>query len=111
VGRVHRERSVHYQYDPIKTMKTNVMGTLNMLGIAKRTGARFLLASTSEVYGDPEVHPQVEEYRGNVNTTGIRSWYRHALFHFFTLLFLPTFREVLLLLLLLLEISDISARD
>lgn len=66
---------VHYQYDPIKTMKTNVMGTLNMLGIAKRTGARFLLASTSEVYGDPEVHPQVEEYRGNVNTTGIRSCY------------------------------------
>lgn len=65
----------HYQYDPIKTMKTNVLGTLNMLGIAKRTGARLLLASTSEVYGDPEVHPQVEEYRGNVNTTGIRSCY------------------------------------
>jgi UDP-glucuronate decarboxylase len=66
---------VHYQFDPIKTMKTNVIGTLNMLGVAKRTGARLLLASTSEVYGDPEVHPQVEEYRGNVNTTGIRSWY------------------------------------
>jgi UDP-glucuronate decarboxylase len=66
---------VHYQFDPIKTMKTNVIGTLNMLGVAKRTGARLLLASTSEVYGDPEVHPQVEEYRGNVNTTGIRSCY------------------------------------
>lgn len=65
---------VHYQYDPIKTMKTNVIGTMNMLGLAKRNKARLLLASTSEVYGDPEVHPQVEEYRGNVNTTGIRSW-------------------------------------
>ncbi|MEM7727573.1 MAG: UDP-glucuronic acid decarboxylase family protein [Cyanobacteria bacterium P01_A01_bin.45] len=66
---------VHYQYNPVKTVKTNVMGTLNMLGLAKRVKARFLLASTSEVYGDPEVHPQSEEYRGNVNTIGIRSCY------------------------------------
>jgi len=65
----------HYQYNPVKTIKTNVMGTLNMLGLAKRVKARFLLASTSEVYGDPEVHPQPEEYRGNVNTIGIRSCY------------------------------------
>jgi UDP-glucuronate decarboxylase len=65
----------HYQYDPIKTMKTNVIGTMNMLGLAKRTGARFLLASTSEIYGDPEVHPQNEQYRGSVNTTGVRSCY------------------------------------
>jgi UDP-glucuronate decarboxylase len=66
---------VHYQYNPVKTIKTNVIGTLNMLGLAKRVKARFLLASTSEVYGDPEVHPQPEEYRGNVNTIGIRSCY------------------------------------
>jgi UDP-glucuronate decarboxylase len=66
---------VHYQYNPVKTIKTNVMGTLNMLGLAKRIKARFLLASTSEVYGDPEVHPQTEDYRGNVNTIGIRSCY------------------------------------
>jgi UDP-glucuronate decarboxylase len=66
---------VHYQYNPVKTIKTNVMGTMNMLGLAKRVKARFLLASTSEVYGDPEIHPQVEEYRGNVNTIGIRSCY------------------------------------
>lgn len=66
---------VHYQYNPVKTIKTNVIGTLNMLGLAKRVKARFLLASTSEVYGDPEVHPQTEEYRGNVNTIGIRSCY------------------------------------
>ena len=66
---------VHYQYNPVKTIKTNVMGTLNMLGLAKRVKARFLLASTSEVYGDPEIHPQVEEYRGNVNPIGIRSCY------------------------------------
>jgi UDP-glucuronate decarboxylase len=66
---------VHYQYNPVKTIKTNVMGTMNMLGLAKRVKARFLLASTSEVYGDPEVHPQPEEYRGNVNTIGIRSCY------------------------------------
>ncbi|MDB9375085.1 UDP-glucuronic acid decarboxylase family protein [Nodularia sphaerocarpa] len=66
---------VHYQYNPVKTVKTNVMGTLNMLGLAKRVKARFFLASTSEVYGDPEVHPQTEEYRGSVNPIGIRSCY------------------------------------
>ncbi|MGL5804555.1 MAG: UDP-glucuronic acid decarboxylase family protein [Xenococcaceae cyanobacterium] len=66
---------VHYQFNPVKTVKTNVMGTLNMLGLAKRVRARFLLASTSEVYGDPDVHPQPEEYRGNVNCIGIRSCY------------------------------------
>lgn len=64
---------IHYQYNPVKTIKTNVMGTLNMLGLAKRVKARFFLASTSEVYGDPDVHPQTEEYRGNVNCIGIRS--------------------------------------
>ena len=66
---------VHYQYNPVKTIKTNVMGTLNMLGLAKRVKARFLLASTSEIYGDPEVHPQPEEYWGNVNPIGCRSCY------------------------------------
>ncbi|KAB8318748.1 SDR family oxidoreductase [Tolypothrix campylonemoides VB511288] len=66
---------VHYQYNAVKTVKTNVMGTLNMLGLAKRVKARILLASTSEVYGDPEVHPQSEEYWGNVNPIGIRSCY------------------------------------
>ncbi|GAC1489422.1 MAG: hypothetical protein NVS2B14_00640 [Chamaesiphon sp.] len=66
---------VHYQYNPIKTVKTNVLGTLNMLGLAKRVKARFLLASTSEVYGDPDVHPQTEDYRGNVNPIGIRACY------------------------------------
>jgi len=66
---------VHYQYNPVKTIKTNVIGTLNMLGLAKRLKARFLLASTSEVYGDPDVHPQTEDYRGNVNCIGIRSCY------------------------------------
>lgn len=66
---------VHYQFNPVKTIKTNVLGTLNMLGLAKRIKARFLLASTSEVYGDPEVHPQPEEYRGNVNPIGIRACY------------------------------------
>ncbi|MDB9306354.1 MULTISPECIES: UDP-glucuronic acid decarboxylase family protein [Cyanophyceae] len=66
---------VHYQYNPVKTVKTNVMGTMNMLGLAKRVKARFFLASTSEVYGDPEVHPQPEEYRGSVNPIGIRSCY------------------------------------
>jgi UDP-glucuronate decarboxylase len=66
---------VHYQFNPVKTIKTNVMGTLNMLGLAKRVKARFLLASTSEVYGDPEIHPQAEEYWGNVNPIGIRSCY------------------------------------
>ncbi len=66
---------VHYQYNPVKTIKTNVIGTMNMLGLAKRVKARLLLASTSEVYGDPDVHPQSEEYRGNVNCIGIRSCY------------------------------------
>lgn len=66
---------VHYQYNPIKTIKTNVMGTINMLGVAKRTHARFLLASTSEIYGDPLQHPQVESYWGNVNPIGPRSCY------------------------------------
>ncbi|HEY9659977.1 MAG TPA: UDP-glucuronic acid decarboxylase family protein [Allocoleopsis sp.] len=66
---------VHYQYNPVKTIKTNVMGTMNMLGLAKRVKARFFLASTSEVYGDPEIHPQTEEYRGSVNPIGIRSCY------------------------------------
>jgi UDP-glucuronate decarboxylase len=66
---------IHYQHNPIKTVKTNVMGTINMLGLAKRTGARMLLASTSEVYGDARVHPQLESYWGNVNPIGIRSCY------------------------------------
>lgn len=66
---------VHYQYNPIKTVKTSVMGAINMLGLAKRVKAKVLQASTSEVYGDPHVHPQPEEYWGNVNTIGIRSCY------------------------------------
>nr|AMM04377.1 UDP-xylose synthase [Albuca bracteata] len=66
---------VHYKYNPIKTIKTNVMGTLNMLGLAKRIGARFLLTSTSEVYGDPLEHPQKETYWGHVNPIGVRSCY------------------------------------
>ena len=66
---------VHYQYNPIKTAKTSVLGAMNMLGLAKRVKARILQASTSEVYGDPKVHPQPESYWGNVNTTGIRSCY------------------------------------
>ena len=66
---------VHYQYNPVKTIKTNVMGALNMLGLAKRVKARILQASTSEVYGDPLVHPQTEDYWGNVNCIGIRSCY------------------------------------
>ncbi len=68
---------VHYQYNPIKTMKVSVMGAINMLGMAKRTGARILQASTSEVYGDPtaEFHPQPEHYRGNVNPIGVRACY------------------------------------
>lgn len=66
---------VHYQYNPVKTVKTNVMGTINMLGLAKRVRARILQASTSEVYGDPEVHPQPEGYWGNVNPIGVRSCY------------------------------------
>jgi len=65
----------HYQHDPIQTMKTSVIGAFNMLGLAKRTGARILQASTSECYGDPTVHPQPEEYWGNVNPIGIRSCY------------------------------------
>ncbi|MEI6684091.1 MAG: UDP-glucuronic acid decarboxylase family protein [Bacteroidota bacterium] len=66
---------IHYQYNPIKTVKTSVMGAINMLGLAKRIKARILQASTSEVYGDPEVHPQVESYWGHVNPIGIRSCY------------------------------------
>jgi len=66
---------VHYQYNPVKTVKTNVMGTLNMLGLAKRVRARILQASTSEVYGDPQVHPQPEDYFGHVNPVGVRSCY------------------------------------
>ena len=65
----------YYQWDPIQTMKTNVLGSYNLLGLAKRTGAKILQASTSEVYGDPKVHPQPEEYWGNVNPIGIRSCY------------------------------------
>jgi len=66
---------IHYQYNPIKTVKTNVMGTINMLGMAKRVKARILQASTSEVYGDPVEHPQTEAYWGNVNPIGLRSCY------------------------------------
>jgi len=66
---------VHYQHNPIKTAKTSFIGTYNMLGLARRVGARLLLASTSEVYGDPLVHPQPESYRGNVNINGIRACY------------------------------------
>ena len=66
---------VHYQYNPVKTVKTSVMGTINMLGLAKRVGATILQASTSEVYGDPKVHPQSEDYWGNVNPIGLRSCY------------------------------------
>ena len=66
---------IHYQYDAIKTIKTSVLGAINMLGLAKRTNARILQASTSEVYGDPAVHPQLETYWGNVNPVGIRSCY------------------------------------
>ncbi|NXX45761.1 UXS1 decarboxylase, partial [Tricholaema leucomelas] len=65
----------NYMYNPIKTLKTNTIGTLNMLGLAKRVGARLLLASTSEVYGDPEVHPQNEDYWGHVNPIGPRACY------------------------------------
>ena len=66
---------IHYQRDPVQTTKTSVHGAINMLGLAKRTGAKILQASTSEVYGDPEIHPQTEEYWGNVNPIGIRSCY------------------------------------
>jgi len=69
---------VHYQYDPVQTTKTCVHGAINMLGLAKRTGASILQASTSEVYGDPEVHPQPESYRGNVNPIGPRACYDEA---------------------------------
>lgn len=65
----------HYQYNPIKTMKTSLLGSIHLLGLAKRCGARILQASTSEVYGDPEVHPQREDYRGSVNTLGPRACY------------------------------------
>jgi UDP-glucuronate decarboxylase len=66
---------VHYQFDPVQTTKTSVIGAINMLGLAKRVGAKILQASTSEVYGDPTVHPQTEEYRGNVNPLGPRACY------------------------------------
>ena len=66
---------IHYQHNPIKTIKTSVMGAINMLGLAKRVGAKILQASTSEVYGDPSIHPQPESYWGNVNPNGIRSCY------------------------------------
>ena len=66
---------VHYQYDPVQTTRTAVLGAINMLGLARRTGARVLQASTSEVYGDPLVHPQAEDYRGNVNPIGPRACY------------------------------------
>lgn len=66
---------IHYQYDPVQTVKTNVHGAINMLGLAKRTGAKILQTSTSEVYGDPDVHPQYEDYWGNVNPIGIRACY------------------------------------
>jgi UDP-glucuronate decarboxylase len=66
---------IHYQRNPVKTTKTSVMGTINMLGLAKRIGARILLASTSEVYGNPQVHPQSEDYLGNVNPLGPRACY------------------------------------
>ncbi len=65
----------HYQFNPIKTLKTSFMGTFNMLGLAKKQGAKILFASTSEVYGDPEIHPQPESYNGSVNTLGVRSCY------------------------------------
>ncbi|HFQ91071.1 MAG TPA: SDR family oxidoreductase [Desulfobulbus sp.] len=66
---------IHYQFDPVQTTKTSVHGAINMLGLAKRTGARIFQASTSEVYGDPEIHPQTEDYWGHVNPIGLRSCY------------------------------------
>lgn len=66
---------VHYQFDPVQTTKTSVMGAINMLGLAKRVKAKILQASTSEVYGDPEIHPQTESYKGSVNPIGIRACY------------------------------------
>ena len=82
---------VHYQYDPIKTAKTNVIGTLNMLGLAMRVNARILQASTSEVYGNPQVHPQPEGYFGHVNPIGLRSCYDAVSY---THLTLPTIYSV-----------------
>ena len=70
-----RLRPIHYQYDPIKTIKTSILGAINMLDLAQEHDARILQASTSEVYGDPFVHPQPESYWGNVNTIGLRSCY------------------------------------
>ncbi|TVQ96960.1 MAG: SDR family oxidoreductase [Deltaproteobacteria bacterium] len=79
VDRIHHlacpASPVHYQHNPVKTVKTSVMGTIHMLGLAKRVKARMLLASTSEVYGDPQQHPQTEEYWGNVNPIGLRACY------------------------------------
>ena len=69
---------IHYQYNPIKTVKTSVMGAINVLGLAKRVNAKVLQASTSEVYGDPQIHPQTEEYWGNVNPIGERSCYNEG---------------------------------
>ena len=69
---------IHYQFNPIKTAKTSFLGTYNMLGLARRVGARILFASTSEVYGNPEIHPQLENYNGNVNPIGIRSCYNEG---------------------------------
>ncbi len=69
---------IHYQFNPIKTAKTSFLGTYNMLGLARRVGARILFASTSEVYGNPEIHPQLETYNGNVNPVGIRSCYNEG---------------------------------
>jgi len=66
---------IHYQYNPVKTIKTNIMGAIHMLGLAKRVKARILQASTSEIYGDPAVHPQTEDYWGNVNSIGVRACY------------------------------------
>ena len=66
---------IHYQFDPVQTTKTSVIGAINMLGLAKRVKAKILQASTSEVYGDPDVHPQTEDYRGNVNPLGPRACY------------------------------------
>ena len=66
---------IHYQHDPVQTTKTSVHGAINMLGLAKRVGAKIFQASTSEVYGDPQVHPQTEDYWGHVNPIGIRSCY------------------------------------
>lgn len=68
----------NYMYNPIQTLKTNTFGTLNMLGLAKQVGARLFLAFTSEVYGDPEVHPQTEDYKGHVNPIGPRAYYNEG---------------------------------